>query len=242
MTLPQPREGLLLGVDTSAAQGRLRHAELQAAGVSFAYHKATEGVRYVDPQWAASAEGSASAGLLFGAYGFLRPRLDVKAQAFNFVRNVRGVPCDLPPALDFELADGMTAIAALRAASEWLDIVEAELGRECIVYTMPAFIAELAEFAGAAGDEVIAHIARRPLWVAHYTQDDNNPPHLPPGWLRWAMWQRSGGRKVSRNAAQLPGTTLVDVDVDWMRVDDFRAFTAVPQPSEASNEVRQMDS
>lgn len=224
MRLPAkaPFDGWIYGVDTSLYQGTLNCVALVEAGVSFAWHKATDGERHVDPQWARSSESSAQAGLPFAPYGVLHPSQDTRKQAENFLHNVRSVEFQLPPMLDFELAHGVTALAALEAASMWLDIVEDGLGRGCVVYTGPSFIKGLAKLSGAAGAATLLAIARRPAVEAHYTQDFTKLPAAMPPWPTWTVWQASGSHKdkdgnvICANACQLPGTNT-DVDVDFFR-------------------------
>lgn len=214
--LVAPRPGWLLGVDTGVDQGEFDVPALVAAGIAFAYHRATDGINDVDGQWIASSRASVSAGLPFGAYGVLEPyTLDkVAAQASHFCDVVKDSGATLAPWLDFELAHGVSGLVALQAAAAWCDAVEQGLGIGVIVYTGPAFIETLERYAGPAADEVLAKLATRPLAVAHYGVAK---PAVPPPWYTpdedgWTFWQSSGN-----GVAKLPWAPHRDVDVDWFR-------------------------
>ena len=235
MSLPRSRQGWIFGVDTSAAQGRLDVPALVNEGASFAFHKATEGLHDIDPQWTTSARASLATGLPFGPYGVLSsygPKF-AAAQARHFVEVAKDSGATLPPGLDFELARGLTASAAILAARIWLDEVENALGLRCMVYTGPAFIEDLARLATQDVAADLAAIATRPLWLAHYTGSVDRPPRVPRWWDNWTLWQESGGRAESRDASTLPNSSTY-VDVDWFRgeVTDLEAL-AVKAPQVA---------
>lgn len=154
------------GVDVSHYQGTIDWAKVAAAGKSFAFVKATEGVALVDPRCDVNIKGADESGLLVGAYHFLRPRLDAAEQAKRLV-DAAG-HCTLPFALDVETYDG-TSPAELR------DVVAAflaSLAAPCVVYTAPNFVA-----AGAIPDGV-------DLWIAHWGVE-------APGVAGWRFWQYS---------------------------------------------------
>lgn len=216
-TFPIPPPGYILGVDTSAAQGLLDVPSLQAAGASFLFAKATDGEHSVDPQWPSTALACAHHRMPFGAYGVLEPYGPSRAalQALHFIERVQGAGATLPPVCDFELAHGLSGLAALEAAVVWCDVVEQALGRAVMVYTGPAFVETLERYAGRAGSEAVRALGERPLFLAHYTGDWSRAPRVPPPWTSRALWQTSGDYRVSRNAGTLPppGHGAVDVDL-----------------------------
>lgn len=213
MSLPTPPAGWLLLVDTSAAQGKLDCSVFVKAGVSGIWHKATEGLHDVDPQWKASAASSLANGLPFGAYGVLEPYGTAKAQAQadHFCDIIEGMEWSLAPWLDFELAHGLTGLDALTAAATWCDAVEQRLGRGVCVYTGPSFIQTLVKYAGHAADSVLEKLGARPLVVAHYNGGPPKSPSVPHPWTDWTIWQASGD-----HAATIPGTNKA-IDVDFFR-------------------------
>ena len=78
-------EAPLAGIDVSHFQGEVDWGAVAAAGVRFAFIKATEGLDDVDPRFAQNWQGSRAAGLLRGAYHFLHPNLDARQQAAHFL-------------------------------------------------------------------------------------------------------------------------------------------------------------
>lgn len=218
MSFPSPRDGWSLGVDTSVAQGRLSVASLVQAGVEFAYHKATDGCEgvVIDKQWQNSSAASRDFGLPFGGYGVLEPHEDPVRQADLYCDAVERSGATLPPMLDFELARGLTGDTAFAKALAWVLHVEKRLRRTVLVYTGPNFVDTLDRFDTPKGHSKLLELAKRPLFVAHYTQSYNHLPDVPHAWGDWLIWQASGGRAVCRNAAQIPHTNC-DIDIDWLR-------------------------
>ena len=171
------------GIDVSAWQGQIDWPKVAAAGHSFAIIKATEGAGYRSPQFLDDWGGARAAGLIRGAYHFLRwePGAPSGArQAEHFASYVgRHGPGDLPPALDIEWlreqrrpADEIVAIAR-----EWLERVEVLTGRWPMIYTGPSFWRWCLLPAGKPALELTSW----PLWVVDYV------PPLDPmhGALDW---------------------------------------------------------
>jgi lysozyme len=228
MTLPKAPPGYRLMLDVGRDQGRLDVPALVGAGVDGLIIRTTDGEHDIDPQFAVSAAAATKAGLLWTGYFVLEPYgvLRADAQARHFAQVIRDAgEIGTAPWLDFELAHGLTGLAALQAAVEARDALRAELGSEVVVYLGPSFVETLEKMAGPAGDAVVAQLATSPLAVAHYTGDYARLPIVPPPWTDWLYWQASGGRTVSKNFATLPGRNT-DVDVDFTRatLDQLRAL------------------
>ena len=64
------------GIDVSQFQGEINWAEVHAAGMAFAFIKATEGETLVDPTFETNWAQAKQQGLLRGAYHFYRPQDD----------------------------------------------------------------------------------------------------------------------------------------------------------------------
>jgi lysozyme len=166
------------GIDVSRHQGEIQWSRVEASGIRFAFIKATEGTNYVDPYFAVNWDEAADHKIVRGAYHFMRPRMDGKAQALHFLRHVRLALGDLPPVLDLEVTDGVSAAAIRREALEWLETVEAATGMKPIVYTLPHF----------ANSYLGGKLARYPLWVVDLTLLWPSPSK---GWVGWSFWQYS---------------------------------------------------
>ena len=182
------------GIDVSHHQGVIDWGPVAAQGIQFAFIKATEGARYKDPRFAANWAATQHAGIVRGAYHYLRPELDGRQQARHFLdvvgRLERG---DLPPVLDVEEHSGLKPTDIAEQVDHWLTDVRTELGREPIVYTGGGFwrnfMADTPRFAG------------QPLWVAHYTT--GAPPQLFGGWKAWTFWQHSDAGTVAGIAGRV---------------------------------------
>jgi lysozyme len=171
------------GIDVSHFQGAVDWGAVAAAGIDFAFIKATEGLDDVDPRFHQNWQASGAAGLLRGAYHFLHPDLDARRQAAHFLSVVRLDDDALPPALDVEVSNGVGPAALGSCVATWLDTVAAALGCKPVVYTDPWFWRA----------HVAADLASYPLWLACYAAQ----PALPPDWQRWTFWQHSQSGEIA---------------------------------------------
>jgi lysozyme len=192
----------LAGIDVSHFQGEVDWDAVAAAGVRFAFIKATEGLEDVDPRFASNWEGSRAAGLLRGAYHFLHPNLDARQQAAHFLAVVALDDDALPPALDVEVTNGVAPAALTACIRTWLGTVEAALGCKPVVYTDPSFWRT----------NVGADLGAYPLWLACYAAT----PEIPASWPSWTFWQHSQSGTVSGIAGP------VDLDTCRLTLDGLR--------------------
>lgn len=182
----------LPGIDVSHFQGAIDWARVKAAGIGFAFIKATDGNAFVDPQLNYNALGCQAVGLPFGFYHFFRPAIDPALQAQFFLANTKPYMAQLPPALDLEVGPMDNSQAAT-----WLDIVDVALGREPLVYTAPAFAAQYL----TSGPPIGVY----PLWIAEYSTKPG--PDVPKAWSDWEFWQHTAQGRVDG----VPNA----VDLDW---------------------------
>jgi len=176
-------EAHLPGIDVSHFQGEVDWAAVAAAGIRFAFIKATEGLADVDPRFAQNWQQSRAAGILRGAYHFLHPNLDAGQQAAHFL-SVASLDDDaLPPALDVEVTNGVERGALTACIETWLQTVEAALRCKPAIYTDPWFWR----------DNVGADLPAYPLWLACYAPQ----PEVPASWPTWTFWQHSQSGSVS---------------------------------------------
>ncbi|MGO1073159.1 glycoside hydrolase family 25 protein [Lysobacter sp. CA199] len=173
------------GIDVSHYQGDVDWAKVKAAGIVFAYAKATEGNTYLDPKFAANWQAMQGAGMLRGAYHFYETYDDPVAQANNFIHTVGTLGAeDLPPVVDIETFKGDYGSNSVAANLQiWLDTVEKALGRRPMIYTSPSF-----------WDQTVnADFSGYPLWIADYGVTE---PKIPTGWNAWNCWQYSPAGSV----------------------------------------------
>jgi lysozyme len=206
------------GIDVSHYQGVVDWARVKAAGMAFAFAKATEGVSNSDAKFAANWSGIGDAGLLRGAYHFFHPSQDPAAQAAHFLSVVSLGAGDLPPVLDVETADAASNDAIQSGVKTWMDAVAAQTGRTPMIYASPGFW----------NQHLNDQFGLYPLWVAQYGV---NAPKLPKGWTNWNFWQYSQTGSVDGVSGN------VDMDYFQGSMDDLTAFVgsssgqAAPAPS-----------
>lgn len=189
------------GIDTSSYQhpegAKIDWLAVRAAGVSYAYVKATEGSDLVDPWFRRDWAGVAAAGLYRGAYHYSRPEPgSAVGDADHFLDVVGRLnrPGDLPPALDVEQSGGMDPDALAAWVADWVAEVRQRTDRTPVIYTRSSFWN--AEMGGTV------RFSGAPLWVASYTTaGDPGPPF--GGWPTWTLWQWSPSGGVDGVSGQV---------------------------------------
>jgi GH25 family lysozyme M1 (1,4-beta-N-acetylmuramidase) len=189
------RSGKLTGIDVSHWQGSISWSSVKAAGVTFAYAKATEGRLYVDPRYARNRAAADALGLRFGAYHFARPDStyhDAIREADWFVDNAAPRGRHLLPVLDLESTGGLGRSALIGWVKAWLTQVQRRTGVKASIYTTPGFwkynMGNTTWFS-ANGYHV--------LWIAHW---DVSSPTVPANdWSghSWSLWQVSDCGRVA---------------------------------------------
>jgi len=89
------------GIDISHHQGNPDFKRVRAAGIDYVMLKATEGVNYVDPCFAANATAAIAAGLPIGVYHFLRAG-SAADQARDCLTAIKPYKITWPVAVDVE--------------------------------------------------------------------------------------------------------------------------------------------
>lgn len=196
---PTPAAGALRlhsGIDVSWHSGAVDWKAVRAAGHTFAYLKATEGVDLADPAFPGHWRSARQAGLLRGAYHFYVTEDDPDAQARFFISKVVLGPGDLVPVVDVETIGHGTPPGLAARLRRFCDLLEAHYGVRPVIYTSPTFW----------NRHLDGSFGHHPLWVAEYGVDS---PAVPEGWERWHLWQW-------RENASVPG---VEKGADVSRVN-----------------------
>jgi GH25 family lysozyme M1 (1,4-beta-N-acetylmuramidase) len=171
----------LSGPDVSHHQGAINWAQVRAAGHTFAFAKATEGLSLVDSRFDANFKAMKGAGLVPGAYHFLSPTTDPAAQARKFVSvvgDVTGVLC----ALDVETTASGGHPSSAMAHAFAAEFARVTGGHPLIVYTGRWY------WVGVLNNPHGADIG--PLWHSAYT---TGPGSLYGGWSTFTFWQYTSG-------------------------------------------------
>lgn len=169
---------------------------IKAAGIQAVILKATDGIRYKDPDYPKRRRDAQNAGLLVGAYHFCR-NTSVKDQVELFLAYAKPDDTTLL-AMDWENnPDGPDM--SLAQAREFLTLLMAKTGRK------PEHIWI---YGGNVLKEQIRHVddvaffGRFPLWLCQY----GPTARLPKAWQKYGLWQYS-------ETGQIPGMA-VDGHVD----------------------------
>ncbi len=212
--VPPPPEtsGFIEGIDVSHWQNTISWPDVAAAGKRFAFMKASEGVKYVDPTYATNRAQANANGLKVGAYHFAKPDTDAgdaTIEADHFVDTAQWSSGDLLPVLDLEVTGGMGTNKLQTWVRTFLDRVYARTGERAMIYTSPAF------WKNNMGDtQAFADAGYRTLWIAHWTTAPNaTVPAGNWGGSGWTFWQYTSNGSV-------PGISG-RVDLDRYRFADF---------------------
>ncbi|WP_334075234.1 glycoside hydrolase family 25 protein [Paenibacillus sp. A14] len=216
------------GVDVSHWQGEVDWPQVKAAGISFAFIKATQGTAWVDPKFRGNAAGAHKAGLLTGPYHFVdavSPEA-ARKQAQHFVRTLQGVgtPFTLPPVMDYENNPaGLSRPQINQIARAFLSEVERLIGIRPIIYTGNAFAQQF--------DETLQSY---PLWIARYS---SAVPYDVPAWKKWDFWQYSDSGRIAGIGGH------VDLNVYRGSVEELKgAYAALNNPrQEEENDISKQE-
>lgn len=202
-------DGRALGIDVSHHRGTVNWNLVRAAGIRFAFIKATEHTSFVDSQFDINWRDSRNAGMMRGAYHFFRPAYDAEAQAEHYLARVGDIyhRTDLPPVLDVEAYPSnvyeeflaLTLTQRINRVRKWLTTVAEATGKTPIIYTNQS------TWIYVMGNT--NELTNFPLWVAHYGVTTPSIPGGSWGGNSWTFWQYTGSGTV-------PGVNDGDPPVD----------------------------
>jgi lysozyme len=200
------------GIDVSKYQGTIDWEQVRAAGVSFAFIKATEGGDRLDDRFRENWEGARRAGIARGAYHFTywcRPMAD---QIEWFKRHVPNEPDALPPVLDVEwnfesptCARRIPIALAQAKMREFLHAMERHYGKKPIIYADIMFHREV-----LANNE----FAQYPFWVRSVAA----LPHVRYPGRRWAFWQITATGRVAGINGNVDRNLFAGTRSQWQRL------------------------
>jgi lysozyme len=170
---------MLTGPDVSHWQGAVDWFAVRNAGHAFAWAKATEGTTFVDSRFGDNWAGMQAAGLVRGAYHFLRSEPSPEAQAQHFVSVVGDFGGSMA-ALDVETSGSGTNPTSGQAHAFAAEFAGLTGGHPLVLYTGRWY------WVGVLGDPYGADIGA--LWHSRFGGD---PGPLYGGWGGWAFWQHT---------------------------------------------------
>ena len=207
--------GPIAGIDVSHHDGPIDWPAVAAAGTTFAYLKASEGTRFVDPTYAANRADAEAAGILVGAFHYAQPDAsagEAAAEADHFVATATFRKGELTPMLDLEVTNGLSPAALQAWVAGFLDRVYQRTGVRAGIYVSPSFWQTY-----LADTPSIAAAGYGALWIADWTAAAT--PWVPAsdwGGMGWAFWQYDHRAHVSGVAGP--------VDVDHFSGSDLAAL------------------
>jgi lysozyme len=190
-------------------------------GILGVIHKATQGLRFVDPAYRDNKAKALSAGLIWGAYHF-GTGSDGVQQAEFFLDTVSPDGQTLL-VLDFE-ANPQGPSITLEEARAFVTHIQAVTGVWPGIYS-GHYIKELL---GADQDPVLGNCW---FWLAQY----GPTPVVPPTWNTWTMWQYTDGAQGPA-PHDVPGAGRCDRDRFSGSEADLRSLW-LSQPSTPMEET-----
>lgn len=181
------------GIDVSHWQGSINWSSVKAAGIQFAYIKATEGTTYKDPTFSANYLNAYNARVIRGAYHYAQPGSSSGAiQANYFASNGGAWSADnltLPGMLDLEGGCYGLSTAAMQSwILDFYNTYKARTGRDVTIYTSASWWNSCT--GGWSGMS-----ARSPLVAASWTSAAD--PTIPNGFPYATIWQYTSTGSVS---------------------------------------------
>ena len=184
-----------LVVDLSHHNDVADFGQVKAAGYAGIIHKATEAIGFVDNMYAVRRGQAMNAGLLWGAYHFLRPV---------------SIPAQVSSSLKIAAPDNMTLLALdhedervpLINAKEFLLRVEDAVGRKAVLYSGSSIKEQL-------GNRIDGYLAAHRLWLAQYGLRPVTPRNWPSAWL----WQFTGDG-IGPKPHSVPGIVGTGIDIN----------------------------
>ena len=224
------------GIDVSVYDPVINWKKIRQHGIRFAYIRSSYGVSLgqtrMDTSFPSHWAGAKQAGVIRGAYHYLRAAEDGKAQAAEFLKIVKPEKGDLPPALDLEIAFNKEASNTqwIKNAEAWLSKVKQATGVTPVIYSTAAFLREKLSLPNGKAP---AWATQYKIWVAHwtYTYGDNVKPLQAQGWSPWTFWQYSGERDMLDGITNdLGNGVLVDFDVFNGSIDQLYQLAGTTAP------------
>jgi len=209
----------ILGVDVSSYEGSINWAKVKAAGYTFAFAKATEGITITDSYFVGNQVNGTAAGMAMGAYHFGRPENNSATAEANYFLSVAGPyikACHLPPVLDLEdppsgpgLSTYFTSAQLTAWVQTWMTTVQNATGIAPIIYIGPSNASYVGSSLNVYG-----------LWIDVYNSNPVNPPPNMGVWTNWEFKQYSWTGTVPG----ISGTANCDMDVFHGTMNQFNTL------------------
>jgi lysozyme len=201
------------GIDVSEWQESVDWKKVAADGYKFAYIRSSYGSTRRDYAFEDHWQGAKAAGLVRGTYQYFLPNQDPVAQVDTLVDMIGGrmEVGDLPPVLDVEDAQGLSAATLRARVKTWVDTLKARLGVEPVIYSGIYFWRDYVN--------TDAYKSYK-LWLPYYSNVDQGLcPEKPTPWGTWNFWQWTDSGRVAGIAGP------VDLNVFRGTLSDLQRLT-----------------
>lgn len=178
---------MLIGIDVSHWQGRMKWAKAVSNGAAFGFYKMSDFSSvtkkpFSDVQYLNNWNGTRELNLVNGAYHWLQPLVDPKVQADYYLSLFTKNPTDFA-ILDFEDPQVTNWNDMLWRAQVWLEIVRDALpDKPILLYTSKGYMSNFDQ-------TKISFLGKYLLWLALYTAWPI--AYYPSIWKNWTFWQYS---------------------------------------------------
>jgi lysozyme len=196
------------GIDVSQWQGDIDWRMVRAAGIRFAYIKATEGGDHLDAKFNDNWTSAKRAGVPRGAYHFVYWCRPAHEQALWFMLNVPADADALPPVLDLEWnAHSKTCPKrvqpdrALEMVRVLLAAMQMYTGKPPIIYTDAVFYAEVLR----------GKLRHRHFWLRSVAAE----PHTLYRDRPWLFWQFTTTGRVAGISGNVDRNAFNGTLADW---------------------------
>lgn len=203
-------------IDISHWQENPDFDAIRQDGVVGVIHKATEGASNVDADYAPRRTQAEAAGLLWGAYHFLRPG-NMTTQARHFVENAGDI--------DIYAADHEDPGVSLDDLKAFLREVEALTGTKAIIYSGHV----IKDQVHGRDPDLVDHR----LWLAHYTT--GTPTWPKDTWPTWWLWQYTDEGSCAGIAGNVDCNHYQGTEDDL--VSEWTGEAPTPAPVPGTSEV-----
>jgi GH25 family lysozyme M1 (1,4-beta-N-acetylmuramidase) len=181
------------GIDVSHYQGTINWASVKAAGIQFAWIKATEGTTYKDPTFDANYLHAYNNKVIRGAYHFARPDVSSGATQATYFAGHGGAwsrdNLTLPGMLDLEGGCYGKSVSSMQSwILDFYNTYKSKTGRDVVIYTSASWWNTCT--GGWSGMST-----RSPLWAASWTSASD--PTIPNGFPYATVWQYTSTGRVS---------------------------------------------
>ena len=235
------------GIDVSVYDPVVNWAKVREQGYRFVFIRSSYGVdnkqvikdTMFDSHWA----GAKAAGMIRGAYHYLKAKEDGKAQAVEVLKIVKPEATDLPIALDLEeyYNEGATNKQFMDNANAFLSHIKSQTGKTPFVYSRGSFLqSNVSQPNGKAPTWAVNFR----VWVAHWTYayGENIKPIEAAGWPGYTFWQYSGERDTLDGITDERGNLVkVDFDVFKGTLDELYALAGSTAPVSKKYTIMQGD-